>query len=91
MKVTKLIGQLVLTQSCLGDIVEKPEINALVDEAMKQIVAQPDEETSGEVATMFFTFFGSCNPELCCAFEERLKHQDHAVWTLMLENVDNMG
>lgn len=74
-----------------ASVQEKSEINITVAAAIAEVADQPDEETSGEAATMFFTFFGSCNPELCCAFEERLKHQDHAVWTLMLENVDNMG
>ncbi|MEI6536030.1 MAG: hypothetical protein WCN98_11855 [Verrucomicrobiaceae bacterium] len=94
MRIIFVIRELGKLHHILGTVSEKSEINIAVDEMMTEVLRFGLGElsevvkagTAVEVASMYYGVLSTCNPELCCAFMERLKHEQHAAWTAVLEN-----
>ena len=62
---------------------DQSEITQAVNECMYHIRRSLNPN---EAASMFYGVFSCTNPELCCAFMERLKHEHHASWVTVCEN-----
>ena len=86
MRIRHVIQELVKLQIVLETVSEKAEINIAVDEAVRQVQSQMSCEVASEVAGMLYGTFITSNPELCCAFMERLKHDLPAVFGQVCEN-----
>jgi len=83
MRTKDAISQLVQSQNALGAVVDQSEITQAVNECMYHIRRSLNPN---EAASMFYGVFSCTNPELCCAFMERLKHEHHASWVTVCEN-----
>lgn len=93
-KIKNTVRELAKLQITLRSVTEKSEINIVVDEMVMEVLRYGlgeitkvvPADSAVELATLYYGVLSTCNPELCCAYMARLRHDQPAAYAEVCEN-----